>query len=86
MTGYRLNYDVVVEDEAELQGILRGDNSTADVTVTPDGTQVGEVCGVIVTGSLPAIVAWMEERAIDSDSLLSELADLIARRDLAPQV
>src|SRR5882762_4903248 len=80
---FKLTYDVVTENEAEFEAML-GDVYTLGgvVNVRSDGTQVGEVCTVIVRGELAAVAAWMDERALDGDSLLAELATAITDRML----
>jgi hypothetical protein len=80
---FKLRYDLLAEDEAQLQEQLGQTYTEAGpVNVESDGHQNGEVCGVVVTGSLAQVVGWLESMAVDSDGALQELRDALANGDL----
>ena len=83
---FELEYDMSVESDEELRGLLglRELINGQIVTVEATGRQIGEICTVTVTGELSAIIAWMEERMIDRDSLLQEIQEAITNEALHP--
>lgn len=78
------SYDVPVESEEQLREML-GEQYTPDagpVNVEATGTQLGEVCTLKITGSLPAIISWLDAMSLDSESLLRDVATMITDGDI----
>lgn len=78
------SYDVPVESEEQLREML-GEQYTPDagpVTVDVVGTQIGEICSLTITGSLPAIISWLDAMSLDSESLLRDVATMITDGDI----
>lgn len=78
-------YNICVESDEELRerlGIVYTDAGPVQVGTT--AKQLGEVCEVTLTGSLPAIVAWMATDALDSEGLLHDVANMINEGDIKP--
>ena len=86
MGNFVAEYTVPVESDEQLQELL-GEKYTPDagpVQVEATGTQVGELCTLRLTGSLPAIVSWVDAMAVDSEGALQDLAAMIAEGDVKP--
>lgn len=86
MGNYVAEYTACVESDEELRELL-GQVYTPDagpVQVEPTGQQSGELCVLRLTGSLPAIVSWLDSHALDSTGLLHDVAAMIAEGDIKP--